>query len=128
MPPSAATMRQLDLRTHREGQARVPPQTCLPRRAVPHTHAACAASALRRVTSCLPTCAPRIPARTQVAEAPGYRLLGASLTWRLNPTWETTLTADNLADASYRLDNGLSGALGTAGPGRNVRISLSARY
>jgi hemoglobin/transferrin/lactoferrin receptor protein len=67
-------------------------------------------------------------ARTQVAEAPGYRLLGASLTWRLNPTWETTLTADNLADASYRLDNGLSGALGTAGPGRNVRISLSARY
>lgn len=66
--------------------------------------------------------------RTRVAEAPGYRLLGASFTWRISPTWETTLTADNLADTPYTLQNGLGSGLGTAGPGRNLRVSLTGRY
>lgn len=67
-------------------------------------------------------------ARTNTAEAPSYRLLGASMRWRLNRQFEATVTADNLNNTRYLLDNGMNGGPGTEGPGRNLKLSLSAQY
>lgn len=67
-------------------------------------------------------------ARTQIAHAPSYRLLGASLSWRINRHLDAALVADNLHNSAYLLDNGFNGGPGTPGPGRNVKLTLSARY
>lgn len=67
-------------------------------------------------------------AHTQTAQAPRYDLLGASLTWRVNRHLDASLVADNLLNSSHLLDNGFNGGPGTEGPGRNLRVSLSARY
>ena len=67
-------------------------------------------------------------ARTQTAESPSYRLLGASLTWHVHRHLEASLVADNLNNSRYLLDNGFNGGPGTEGPGRNVKLSISARY
>lgn len=67
-------------------------------------------------------------ARNDTAESPSYRLLGASLRWRMNRQFEAVMTADNLNNARYLLDNGMNGGPGTQGPGRNLKLSLSAQY
>lgn len=67
-------------------------------------------------------------ARTQTADSPSYRLLGASLSWRVNRHLEASLVADNLNNSAYLLDNGFNGGPGTEGPGRNVKLAISARY
>ncbi len=61
------------------------------------------------------------------ARQPGHRLLGAWLHWRINPFLAIDVAGENLANQSYRLDNG-SASLGVQGAGRNVRVALSARY
>ncbi|MDV7400540.1 TonB-dependent receptor, partial [Arthrospira platensis SPKY1] len=66
--------------------------------------------------------------RTQTADSPSYRLLGASLSWRVNRHLEASLVADNLNNSAYLLDNGFNGGPGTEGPGRNVKLAISARY
>jgi hypothetical protein len=38
------------------------------------------------------------------------------------------VVADNLANSPYLLDNGFNGGPGTEGPGRNVKLAISARY
>lgn len=58
---------------------------------------------------------------------PSHRLLGAWAQWRLNETFTLDLAAENLANEPYRLDNGFASE-GVEGPGRNLRVALSARY
>ena len=41
---------------------------------------------------------------------------------------EASLVADNLNNSAYLLDNGFNGGPGTEGPGRNVKLAISARY
>ncbi len=66
-------------------------------------------------------------AMTTTGRQPSHRLLGAWAQWRVNETFTLDLAAENLADESYRLDNGLASE-GIEGAGRNLRVSLSARY
>ena len=66
-------------------------------------------------------------AMTTTARQPSHRLLGAWAQWRVNETFTLDLAAENLANAAYRLDNGLASE-GIEGAGRNLRVSLSARY
>ena len=65
--------------------------------------------------------------RTTTGRQPSHRLLGAWAQWRLNPAFTLDLAAENLANASYRLDNGFASE-GVEGAGRNLRVALSARY
>jgi len=58
---------------------------------------------------------------------PSHRLLGAWAQWRINQQFALDLAAENLANASYRLDNGFASE-GVEGAGRNLRVALSARY
>lgn len=66
-------------------------------------------------------------AMTTTGRQPSHRLLGAWAQWRVNETFTLDLAAENLANASYRLDNGLASE-GIEGAGRNLRVSISARY
>jgi hemoglobin/transferrin/lactoferrin receptor protein len=65
--------------------------------------------------------------RTITARQPSHRLLGAWAQWRLTRDISLDLAAENLANEPYRLDNGF-GSEGVEGPGRNLRVALSARY
>ncbi len=66
-------------------------------------------------------------AMTTTGRQPSHRLLGAWAQWRVNETFTLDLAAENLANASYRLDNGLASE-GIEGAGRNLRVAVSARY
>ena len=61
------------------------------------------------------------------------RISGNSLTYTTGPGWfpassfTLDLAAENLANETYRLDNGFASE-GVEGPGRNLRVALSARY
>jgi len=66
-------------------------------------------------------------AQTSTGRQPSHRLLGAWAQWRVNETFTLDLAAENLANESYRLDNGFASE-GIEGAGRNLRVSLSARY
>jgi hemoglobin/transferrin/lactoferrin receptor protein len=65
--------------------------------------------------------------RTRTGRQPSHRLLGAWAQWRLSQNLSLDLAAENLANASYRLDNGFASE-GVEGAGRNLRVALSARY
>jgi outer membrane receptor protein involved in Fe transport len=65
--------------------------------------------------------------RTTTARQPSHRLLGAWAQWRVTRDISLDLAAENLANEPYRLDNGF-GSEGVEGPGRNLRVALSARY
>lgn len=65
--------------------------------------------------------------RTTTARQPSHRLLGAWAQWRLNGHFTLDLAAENLANETYRLDNGFASE-GVEGAGRNLRVALSARY
>jgi hemoglobin/transferrin/lactoferrin receptor protein len=65
--------------------------------------------------------------RRATARQAGHRLLGVTARWQLQPQLSLDVAADNLANTPHQLDNGFGGP-GTDGPGRNVRIALSARY
>lgn len=65
--------------------------------------------------------------RRTTARQASHRLLGLTAQWRVHPAVSLDLAADNLANTPYQLDNGFGGP-GTEGPGRSLRIALSARY
>lgn len=65
--------------------------------------------------------------RTTTGRQCSHRLLGAWAQWRVNETFTLDLAAENLANETYRLDNGFASE-GVEGPGRNLRVALSARY
>jgi len=66
-------------------------------------------------------------ALTTTARQPSHRLLGAWAQWRINRFLSLDLAAENLANETYHLDNGFASE-GVEGAGRNVRVSISARY
>jgi hemoglobin/transferrin/lactoferrin receptor protein len=59
---------------------------------------------------------------------PGYRLHGAFATLRAADWLELRLAGDNLANTSYRLNDAFGGAPGTEAPGRDLRLSVQARF
>jgi outer membrane receptor protein involved in Fe transport len=61
------------------------------------------------------------------ARQPSHRLIGMNLSWRATHWLNVDLAADNLANTPHQLDNGQGGP-GTQGPGRQLRLALSARY
>ena len=58
----------------------------------------------------------------------GHRLLGLSVRWQASDTFELALNGENLENTRYRLASAFGGGIGTQAPGRNVRLSLAARY
>lgn len=65
--------------------------------------------------------------RTTTGRQPSHRLLGAWAQWRINETFSLDLAGENLANETYRLDNGFASE-GVEGAGRNLRVAVSARY
>lgn len=66
-------------------------------------------------------------AMTTTGRQPSHRLLGAWAQWRINNHFTVDLAAENIANVDYRLDNGFASE-GIEGAGRNLRLSISARY
>jgi hemoglobin/transferrin/lactoferrin receptor protein len=65
---------------------------------------------------------------TTLGRQAGYHLLSASLTWRINAWMELGLSGENLLNTPYLLPGGQDPGAGLDGPGRNLRLSLGARY
>lgn len=65
--------------------------------------------------------------QTRTGRQPSHRLLGAWAQWRINQHITLDLAAENLANETYRLDNGFASE-GVEGAGRNLRVSISARH
>lgn len=65
--------------------------------------------------------------RSTYGDERGHRLLGATFSWAISPHVDLALSGENLGNTRYRLSNGFGNSPGTEAPGRNLRISLSAR-
>jgi hemoglobin/transferrin/lactoferrin receptor protein len=66
--------------------------------------------------------------RESIGHQDGYHLLGATFRTELTPHLELQVSGENLENAGYHLNDGWGGGQGTQAPGRNLRVSLTARY
>jgi hemoglobin/transferrin/lactoferrin receptor protein len=58
----------------------------------------------------------------------GYRLHGLFATLRAGDAVELRATVDNATNATYRLNDGFGGGPGTVAPGRNLGVTVTARW